>query len=273
MSIELESREEEGRLRVIAPAVESGEAAIHLARARLSAPEPRSEAIEFLGEPAWLKSDAFPPRAALRHALRGLLLRRPLPRVAEYGNLRWMRERLFQAAEPLAAGSVSRAGLPRRQFLITRRIADATTLRVFLERGEEDPAAVLGELAAETARLHALRFVHRDLFPRNLLVRGPEAPRRVVFLDAWRGGARFQLRGAAYDLACFFLSAPDLLTQGAQRAFFERYLAQRAVQGRPARAGPLLAAVVRERTALFEQLERAPHRRRGRPLPPRDWTL
>jgi len=273
VTVELESRVRGGRLRVTAGSLQSAEAAAELVRSMLPLREPRGEPIRFLGESAWLKADAFPARASLRHALRRLFLRRPVPRLAEYGNLGWLRTRLFEAAEPLAAGCIDRAGFPRGQFLITRRVPDAPTLRVFLERGEEDPGPVLDELAGETARLHALRFVHRDLFPRNLLVRAPEAPRRVVYLDAWRGGARFQLRGAAYDLACFFLHAPELLPLDAQRAFFERYREQRAAQGRPIDAEPFLRAVARERAALLRRLERAPHRLRGRPLPPLDWSL
>ena len=106
---------------------------------------------------------------------------------------------------------------------------------------------MLDELADEVARMHALHFVHRDLYPRNLLVRGPDRARRIVFLDAWRGGARLQLRGPAYDLGCLFLHLPEWLSVERQQRLFERYLAQRAIQGKPAEAAPLRRALIRER--------------------------
>lgn len=233
------------------------------------------EWIDFAGGRAWFKAEPLRGRARIRHALRRTLLRRPLPRLAEYENLRWLRERLFQAPRPLAAGTACTSGSARWQFLLTREVNETSTLGHYLGEGAEDPTEVLDELAGEVARMHALHFIHRDLYPRNLLVKVKDAScaRRIFFLDAWRGGARLQLRGAAYDLGCFFLHAPEWLSPRRQRRFFERYLEHRAVQGKPARAAPLRRAVIAERAAQFARLARKPPLRRGRPLPPERWML
>jgi tRNA A-37 threonylcarbamoyl transferase component Bud32 len=191
--------------------------------------------------------------------LRHLLLRRPLPRVSEFANLTWLRGHSFEAPAPLAAGVLFRHGVPRWQFLITREIPAAASLDQLLE--SEDPCceAVLLELADEVARLHALGFVHRDLFPRNLLVRAESATRRLVFLDAWRGGPRWQLRGSAYDLAGLLLHLSRWLDSATEATWLERYAEQRAVQGRPVDLAQLTRRVRSERTAFCQR-----YRRRGR---------
>jgi hypothetical protein len=258
-------------VRIVAETAENaGEAlerVISLARGR----EPRGEWIHFAGGRAYLKAEPLFGRARMRHTLRALLLRRPLPRLAEYGNLLWLRKNGFQAPEPLAAGSLLSRGAPRWQFLVSREVPLAPTLRSFLDAGKEDPAAILDELADEVARMHASRFVHRDLFPRNILIQAPTLERRVVFLDCWRGGARLQLRGPAYDLGCFFLHAHEWLTTETQRSFLERYVAGRTAHGRPIETAALLRSVTAERSALRARLKRSPHRLRGRPLPPEAW--
>jgi aminoglycoside/choline kinase family phosphotransferase len=117
----------------------------------------------------------------------------------------------------------------------------------------------------------ALRFVHHDLYPRNLLVAPADAPRRVVFLDAWAGGPAPQWRGPAYDLACFFLEGAELLTRGEQESFLDAYFAERAAQDRPVTRHALLHVARCDRAALRRQLERDPARLRGAPLPRADW--
>lgn len=225
---------------------------------------------EFGTERVYLKGAPLAPRPALRHALRQLCLRVPPPRLAEYMNLSWMTERHFQCPLPLAGGALWRGGRPRYQFLITREVPHAVGMREFLREPHERRATVLDELARELARLHALRFVHRDLYPRNLLVVPPNAGRSVVFLDAWRGGERLQSRGYAHDLGCFFLSAAEWLDAAEQARFFDVYAAERAAQGRPV-APRWLTDVAQARAVEWRKLERRPERRRGRELPPRDW--
>lgn len=229
------------------------------------------EFTDFGEERAYWKGGPLATRPAIRHAIRARLLRVPPPRLAEYFQLSWMTERHFRCALPLAGAVLWRGGLPRYQFLATRAVPGARSMDSFLREPSDDRAAVLEELARETARLHALRFVHRDLYPRNLLVAPEEAGRRVVFLDAWRGGERVQTRGAAHDLGCFFLSAADTLSRDEQRRFWADYVDERAAQGRPVRAG-LARRVERARSRERAKLARDPARLRGRAMPSAGWT-
>src|SRR6185295_449284 len=75
-------------------------------------------------------------------------------------------------------------------------------------------------------------FVHRDLFPRNLLSRSTPAGERCLFLDAWRGGARRGLRGPDHDLGCLFLDGAELFTGAEQSLFLTTYRAESAARGR-----------------------------------------
>lgn len=230
------------------------------------------EFTDFGAERAYWKGGPLAPRSAMRHALRATLLRIPPPRLAEYFHLSWMTERHFRCALPLAGAVLWRGGVPRYQFLATRAVPDATPMDRWL-REERDPrarAAVIDEVARETARMHALRFVHRDLYPRNLVVAAPEAGRRVAFLDAWRGGERLQTRGAAHDIGCFLLHAHQDLARDEQRRFWSRYLDERTAQGRPVGAR-WARDVERARTRERSKLARDPARLRGREMPAADW--
>lgn len=234
-------------------------AALDWAREHLRSRPRLSQTFVVAGERAWGKAEPFPPSAARRHFLRRQLLRRPLPRFAEYSNLAWLGRHCFEAAVPLAAGVLLRSGVPRWQFLLTREVSAAVSLDRWLDDGAPDQQAVLEELCDEVARLHSLGFIHRDLFPRNLLIRHDPAARRVVFLDAWRGGPRWQLRGAAYDLAGLLLHLSRWLDPDSERAWLERYATQREAQGRPVVLAELAHRVAAERLAFA-----ARYRRRGR---------
>ena len=187
-----------------------------------------------------------------------------------------MRARLFRAPRPLAAGWIERGAAIEAQLLATELVEGARPLDEALrEVPPAGRAALLDELADETARLHALHFVHRNLFPRNLLVAPPSGkngdPRRLWWIDAWRGGAALPGRGPAYDLGCFMLAGAGLLAADEQRRLVARYLAERAAQGRPADARRLLAAAARTRERLLRQIEREPGRWRERAPPEPEW--
>ncbi|MCA8982035.1 MAG: hypothetical protein KDC14_18535, partial [Planctomycetes bacterium] len=234
---EIERNTPDGRWRIFGWRQAEMEAAARLGSRLARDDRVVGEFREFGDERVYLKGSPLARRPALRHTLRQLLLRVPPPRLAEYMNLSWMTERHFQCPLPLAGGALWRGGRPCYQFLITREVPDAVGMREFLSRPDERRHEVLAEFARELARLHALRFVHRDLYPRNLLVVPPRAGRSVVFLDAWRGGERLQSRGYAHDLGCFFLSAAEWLDPAEQSAFLATYAAERAAQARPVTAG------------------------------------
>jgi tRNA A-37 threonylcarbamoyl transferase component Bud32 len=260
----------QGQLRLWTHSPAAVEPATALAQALARAGERRGEALDFDDQRAYLKGGPLTGKAAVRHGLRAALLRQPPPRLKEAANLRWLRSHEFQVPPPLVAGLLSRGGLPRYQFLVTRWVDGARTLdRVLDEDTPEERRPILEELAREVARMHASGFVHRDLFPRNLLALGPESQRRVFFLDAWAGGPGTGRRGPAYDLACLFLEA-DRLEPEEQRALLETYCATRLAEGRPV-PGRLMTRVVRNRRGLLRRLALEPARLRGRPMPG-PWT-
>lgn len=229
----------------------------------------RSELVPFAGTTAYLKASPLAGRSRWRHAARRALLRTRVPRVQEYFNLCWMHNRHFQTPLPLAAGVLVRRGLPRYQFLLTLKVEAAGFEEALAAEPPTARAALLEELGRELGRMHALGFVHHDLFPRNLLVLGSDWPRRLVFLDAWAGGEAFHLRRPSYDLACFLLDGARLLDAEDQRLLLATYLAARGEQGRPVAPG-FLERVGRERGRLLRRLRRDPARLRGGP-PPGPW--
>lgn len=265
-----------GRLHVVAASEALARAALEpllaaaLDRASVSRP------VELQGRAGWLKGG--PPRgsAALRYGLRWRLARRAPPRGRELANLDWLRARLFRAPEPLFAGWIVRGAQLRYQALVSARIADAQRLDEALERSlARERRELVDELAREVARLHALRFVHHDLYLRNVLVTRPHAgegdPRRLVFVDAWRGGPYEPWRDAAYDLGCLMLEGASVLREDEQRALVAAYLEERAAQGRPADAPLLLAAATRERARQLARVRRQPARWRGAGEPAPEW--
>jgi len=234
-----------------------------------------AKAIELDGQPAWFKGGPLRGRTSVRYGLRRLV-GLPLPRMREYRNFLWLGERLFRVPEPLVCGALRRFGLPVYQFLVTRRIADAEPLDSALPRFQpEQRGPLVSELAREVARMHALHFVHHDLFVRNMLVTPPPPPggddRRLVFIDAWRGGPGYLPRGADYDLACLLLEGAALLTPFEQSLFFREYLAERAVHGAAPDRERLFRAILRRRAALLARIDREPTRWRGPGAPVRDW--
>lgn len=237
--------------------------------------QPSARALDLAGQAAWFKGSPLRGHASRRHALRGLC-GLALPRLREYTNLAWLAERLFRVPEPLVAGCVRQGGLPRYQFLVTRHLEQVEPLDTFLPGAPPELRALLvRELAHEVARMHALHFVHHDLFVRNVLV-GPPRPaggdqRRLLFIDAWRGGPGYLPRGAPYDLACLMLEGAALFSAAEQDLFFREYLTERAVQAQAPSRERLLRATARNRAALSARITREPTRWRGPGAPVLDW--
>jgi len=257
-----------GRLAVVAANTRLAEAAAELVLRDHERGGAGVERVDLGGIAAWFKRSTLSGRARWRWGLKRAL-GWSVPRVREHANLAWLRRAGFQAPEPLAAGVLVRRGLPLLQFLATRHVHDALTL-VLVLRAAIDPrrAALLDELALEVARMHALGFVHHDLYPRNVLVLPAEHARRIVFLDAWAGGPPPQLRPPAYDLACLFLHADRELGRDEVARFLELYARER---GWPVDARRMMARIRRIRSGLVQRLAARPHERRGDPLPGLEW--
>jgi tRNA A-37 threonylcarbamoyl transferase component Bud32 len=267
----LEVATEFGALRIVGARDDVVRAAVELVCADAARGGRGIERLPFAGTDAWFKREVLFGKARARWGLKALVLRTRLPRVAEYHHLRWLAERLFLTPRPLAAGVFARRGFPTRQFLITEHVAGSTPFETWLaEAQSSERIAVVDEVAREAARMHALGFVHHDLFTRNLLVVPKEHARRVFFLDAWAGGPPPQLRGSSYDVACFLLESGTRFARGETVRFVDVYVEERAAQGRPVKRNEFVARAVRERNRLIDRLESRPAELRGRALPRRD---
>ncbi len=203
------------------------------------------------------------------------------PEVAEFKGLEFLREHGVPAVRPVAAASRTEQGRLVAHALLTEHVPDAIDLARRLAtpgdpvRDDLETRRRVAQLIGRHAhRMHSEGFVHRDLFPRNVLVHADPHGGSVWFLDCWKGGERLQLRGPAYDLACFLLRAPEELGLEAQRAFLEAYERGRAVQGKPIDdRARFLRAVERERAALVHRLTARPSEWRGRTAPAARWPI
>lgn len=199
------------------------------------------------GHAVYLKASRLARGPALRHALRRALGRGEIPRLQELANLTWLRAHGFLAPEPLLAGVLERRGLPRYQFLCTALLAARDLAERLPSEAPEQRALWLDPLAHDLARMHALGFVHGDLFPRNLLACASADGPRVGFLDAWSTVPGRARRGPAHDLACLFVEG--FFTREETARLTDVYLGERARLGSPA-PGTFAAALERALAAV-----------------------
>lgn len=233
---------------------------------------------------AVVKSGSLAPSGGRRHALRSALLRTPAPAEREFLHLRWLRERLFHAPEPLVAITVWRRLRPVRQLFATHDLGALPGMEDAFRSGSPvDRGRWSRELGVELGRLHALRFLHADLYPRNILVAGPGhaglsgAGRELVWIDAWAGGPTAWRRGSLArlerDLGTLFSIATEFMTEEEQRLVLDAYLASREANGRPVRElSRFLGRVRAERARELQRLRDRPKRLRGRPFPSRPFA-
>lgn len=251
-----------GRLEMLAESKTAIEPAVALCLEHAQAASRFAGPVLFQGHDAWLKADVLSGRARLRHAALRLTLNTPPPRVREAFNLAWLDARLFQVPLPLAAGWFGGA-IPSWQFLVMQRVDARPLGEVLRAGGKLERTALLLELARETARMHALHFVHRDLFWRNVLVYPEPTSRRLVFIDAWRGGEWLQWRGAGYDLACLFLEGPSFLSKDEIRSWLANYIEERQALDKPASERSLWLSANAARRSLLARTLREPGRWRA----------
>ncbi|MEM8711531.1 MAG: lipopolysaccharide kinase InaA family protein [Planctomycetota bacterium] len=227
-------------------------------------------------------------RGASRHRLRGAILGSPTPALQEFDNLSWLRDRLFQAPEPIAAverrigWGWKRARRPVAQLLMTRAVEGALPFEAaWAQAPASRREALCAELGREVGRMHALRFLHADLYPRNVLVTSPRSEsggRALWFLDAWAGGPpgwrRTVRRPPEYDLGCWLADYAPGLDEFYLKTLFEAYLQARDDNGRGVAQPRRWAARVAEaRRAQLRRWERQRYRLRGRPFPPAGFAM
>lgn len=246
-------------------------------------PRTSGQSRELNGAVFFAKGGQHGAAGARRHTLRRWLKRAPTPCEAELANLAWLRGRLFLAPEPVMAITAWKHGWLAGEMLLTAALPGVRALDDAWPH-EADGRTLADELGAELGRMHALRFLHGDVYPRNLMVlpegakEGPGIGRRIAFLDAWAGGVESVRLGASRslerDLGCLMLEAAEWMSDEEQRCVLDAYLRARASNGRPVDdlAG-WTRRVERARAREIETLIRRPARLRGKQMPQKEWRV
>lgn len=233
------------------------------------------------GRSVFMKGGPLPKSAARRHRLRGVLLGVPLPAAAEFLAAQWLRERLFQSPEPLAAIEAYASSMgpqrlrrPVAQLFMTAALPGTTTFQIaWDQRTPAQRATLCHELGTEVGRMHALHFLHADLYPRNVLVeQAPASGRSLWFIDSWAGGATAWRRGSARrlesDLGTWLSEFEPGVDGSHLRTLLEAYLEARSQNGSPISGTQgWLASVQEARRRELRRLERQRYRLRGRAFP------
>jgi hypothetical protein len=200
------------------------------------------------------------PNQVIAGLTRGVLFGRCKAR-REYENLVRLRDWGLDAPAPVAWGEQRCCGVLVRCFLASEAIPDPLPLdRLVREQLPALPAAarnqqrreLIESLADAVRRLHSHRFVHCDLYWRNIILTG-DRPRRFALIDAhkghcWRGGAGRASR--AHDLASLDAAAPRFFRRTERLRFLLRYLGAARLSAEDKRFARLIlqrAAPMRER--------------------------
>ncbi|MFO0932190.1 MAG: lipopolysaccharide kinase InaA family protein [Planctomycetota bacterium] len=179
------------------------------------------------------------------------------PEVAEFKGLEFLREHGVPAVRPVAAASRTEKGRLVAHALLTEHVPDSIDLAARLatpgDPVRDDVATrrrVAQLIGRHAHRMHSEGFVHRDLFPRNVLVRVDEDGPSVWFCDCRRGGAPSFRWKPDDDLATLELDLRGALSRT------DRLRILRAYAG-----GSGLAAWARRILARHDRLARARERR------------
>jgi len=128
----------------------------------------------------------------------------------EVRNLAFFASLGLRTPKVVATGHEYRACVLRRAVLVTAEVTDAVDLEELLRKNElyqQGAAAarrILTQVALAARKLHASGFYHKDLKPRNILVRTSGSAAELFFFDCPSGHRppRFLLRrGVVRDLA------------------------------------------------------------------------
>lgn len=153
----------------------------------------------------------------------------------EFENLRWLRAHGLDAPEPIAYGEERRGRWLLRSFLLSAAVRDALPLDAFIRDrlpGMSPPATaraarreLLLRLADSVRRLHDARFVHHDLFWRNILLSGARLD-HFYLIDAHKGRCWWpwaETASRAKDLATLDAPAPWFFRRSERLRFLLHY--------------------------------------------------
>jgi tRNA A-37 threonylcarbamoyl transferase component Bud32 len=155
----------------------------------------------------------------------------------EFDNLARLRTWDLDAPAPVACAEQRRCGWLIHSWLLTEAVPQAVSLDLFIRdtlanrRDARSSSSIkprrelIDSLADSVRRLHAHRFVHGDLFWRNILLT-QDAPGRYFLIDA-HAGRVWHCRAnhhRARDLATLDAPAPSFFRRSERLRFFLRYL-------------------------------------------------
>ena len=138
-----------------------------------------------------------------------------------------LRVRRIGAAEPIAALTRRRFGVPVCSWLVLEDLRPAPTAVAALERGAPDPATVIDAVASLLIALHRARVDHGDLKGTHVFL-GDDAGRcvpRLIDLEGVRFRRRLSDARRERALAELNASLPDALPAALRRRAFARYAA------------------------------------------------
>ncbi len=153
----------------------------------------------------------------------------PAERLVEFRNLQRLREIGLDAPRPIVYAEERWCGVMQTHLLAIERVRDVVDLEKLLaERSvpEEKLTELLFTVGDVVGRMHAAGFLHRDLFPRNLLIAGePGRDARIWIIDCRKGSWwKVAVYPKTYDLGCFELWAATHAPLAARTAFFAAYV-------------------------------------------------
>lgn len=187
----------------------------------------------------------------------------PAERLVEFRNLARLREIGVGAPRPIVYAEERWCGVMLTHLLAIEKVPDAVDLEKVLaarELSEAQLADLLWAAGDMLGRMHAAGFLHRDFFPRNVLLSGPPSPApRLYTIDCRKGSwSPITVYPKTYDIACFDLWAATHAPIAARTAFYSAY----AAAAKPASLEKLLDDAEARRRSLFRRFsrKRAVHR-------------
>jgi tRNA A-37 threonylcarbamoyl transferase component Bud32 len=174
----------------------------------------------------------------------------------------------------MGAVGIRRIQRPVAQLFVSAEVPDGITFdEAWDQQSDEQRLELCRELGNEVGRMHALHFLHGDLYPRNVLVDPARTGGRSLwFIDSWAGGPTAwrngSLRALETDFGTWLSEATPNLEGRYIETLLDAYLRSRSANGRPiVRFGRWLSSVQESRRRELRRLERQRYRLRGAAFP------